>query len=97
MQPPYDRVVHHVQILNGTLLHSVLDCSVLGVNSYHHQAVRSIGSGVEICAVSEDGLIEGIELTEYSFALGVQWHPEMRSDTASGKIISELVCVAMGV
>ena len=96
MQPPYDRVIHHVQILHGTLLHLVLGCSVLGVNSYHHQAVRTIGAGVEICAVSEDGLIEGIALKEYSFAFGVQWHPEMRSDAASGKLFSELICVAMG-
>ena len=97
MQPPYDRVVHHVQILNGTLLHSVLGCSVLGVNSYHHQAIRTIGASVEICAVSEDGLIEGLSLGGYNFALGVQWHPEMRNDAASRRIFSELVCASMGV
>ncbi len=29
-----------------------------------------------MCARAEDGVIEGIELPERRFALGVQWHPE---------------------
>ena len=32
-------------------------------------------------AFSEDGVIEGIELKNYPFCMGVQWHPELMLDT----------------
>jgi len=47
------------------------------VNSSHHQAVDSLGKGLRVeswCA--EDDVIEQIRLTNYPFALGVQYHPE---------------------
>jgi putative glutamine amidotransferase len=47
------------------------------VNSSHHQAVDALGKGLEVeswCA--EDDVIEQIRLRNYSFALGVQYHPE---------------------
>ncbi|MCR4644064.1 MAG: gamma-glutamyl-gamma-aminobutyrate hydrolase family protein [Oscillospiraceae bacterium] len=91
MVPPYDRAVHTVQIRKDTPLHTILGCESLSVNSYHHQAVRTLGAGIQVCAVSEDGLVEGISLTEHRFALGVQWHPELRSDAASERIFTALI------
>ena len=47
------------------------------VNSSHHQAVDLLGEGFEVeswCA--DDDIIEQIRLRKYSFALGVQYHPE---------------------
>ena len=47
------------------------------VNSSHHQAVDSLGIGLEVeswCAA--DDIIEQIRLRNYPFALGVQYHPE---------------------
>ena len=47
------------------------------VNSSHHQAVDSLGQGLEVeswCAA--DDIIEQIRLRNYPFALGVQYHPE---------------------
>ena len=46
------------------------------VNSYHHQAVQELGRGVKPVAWAPDGLIEGIELPDRPFALGVQGHAE---------------------
>jgi putative glutamine amidotransferase len=46
------------------------------VNSYHHQAARRLGRGVKPVAWADDGVIEGIELTDRDFAVGVQWHAE---------------------
>ena len=60
MSPPYDRTVHQVSIIPDTMLHQILGCTELNVNSYHHQAIRKLGSGLQAAAVSEDGLIEGI-------------------------------------
>ena len=47
------------------------------VNSSHHQAVDLLGKGLQVeswCA--DDDVIEQIRLTNYPFALGVQYHPE---------------------
>ena len=33
-----------------------------------------------VCAVSEDGLIEGIYIPGDQYVLGVQWHPELMID-----------------
>lgn len=47
------------------------------VNSMHHQAVKTLGRGLRTVGLSEDGLIEAIEGTDYPFLFAVQWHPEM--------------------
>ena len=46
------------------------------VNSYHHQVVNRVARGLDVTALSEDGLIEGLESATHPFLLGVQWHPE---------------------
>jgi putative glutamine amidotransferase len=46
------------------------------VNSYHHQAARRLGRGVTPVAWAADGVVEGIELADREFAVGVQWHAE---------------------
>jgi putative glutamine amidotransferase len=44
-------------------------------------------------ASAEDGIIEGIELPQKRFVLGVQWHPEelFSSDPAMLKLFKEFV------
>jgi putative glutamine amidotransferase len=47
------------------------------VNSSHHQAVDSLGKGLQAeswCV--RDDIIEQIRLRNYPFAIGVQYHPE---------------------
>jgi len=50
------------------------------VVSVHHQAVKRLGEGLSVEAVSpEDALIEAIRLdSPRQFALGLQWHPEIQ-------------------
>ena len=73
---PRDTLVHSVSVRPGTLLHRILGKDSVPVNSFHHQAVSEPGKGLEISAMSEDGIIEALEYPEYRFVLGVQWHPE---------------------
>lgn len=68
--------VHGVSLKEGSWLANVLGTTQTGVNTMHHQAVKEAAPGFTVTAVSEDGLIEGIEQTEGSFCVGVQWHPE---------------------
>ena len=49
----------------------------VGVNSLHHQALDAIGRALRVVAYSDDDLVEGVEVEDCSFALGVQWHPEL--------------------
>jgi len=69
--------VHQVRILPRTRLREILERETIDVNSFHHQAVRGLGQGLVVSAMStEDGVIEGIELPGRRMAVGVQWHPE---------------------
>ena len=50
------------------------------VNSSHHQAIDRLAEGWKVEAWCEsDDIIEQMRLTNYPFALAVQYHPE-RSD-----------------
>lgn len=69
---------------------------VIGVNSYHHQAVREVAPELEVMAVSEDGIVEGVWRPESRFLWGIQWHPELlhRVDARSRAIFSAFVTAA---
>ncbi len=71
-----DRRVHGVALQPGTRLRAILGQDQVQVNSFHHQAIDRLGDGLRVSALAPDGLIEGVELPERRFALGVQWHPE---------------------
>lgn len=48
------------------------------VNSYHHQAIKNLGSELKAVGWStDDNLIEAVVHKDNDFVLGVQWHPEM--------------------
>ncbi len=79
---------HKVALAPGSLLAGLLGESEIVVNSFHHQACRAVGDGLEVCATSgEDGLIEALEDPDQAFCLGVQWHPEL--DPERGAVVFE--------
>jgi putative glutamine amidotransferase len=63
----------------GSKLHSLVGESVTGA-VYHHQAIDQLGKGLRLSATSPDGIVQGVELENYPFALAVQWHPEQTLD-----------------
>ena len=83
LHPERHPAAHQVKILPGTRLASVLGTENLSVNSHHHQAVKRIAPGFRVTAVSPDGVIEGIESTDYP-AFCVQFHPEAIVARAKG-------------
>ena len=93
MTPPYDRAVHEVNIRKDSLLYSILGKEKIGVNSYHHQAIKDLSPEFANSAISEDGIVEGIEMPSKRFIVGVQWHPELTylCDENSQKIIKAFV------
>lgn len=73
---PRDHLAHIVDIDPKSQLAQVLEKSGVKVNSLHHQAVRRVSSDLLVTARAPDGIIEGLELPEHPFGIGVQWHPE---------------------
>lgn len=67
---------HTVQVDSGSRLFGIVKQESLAVNSFHHQAVRAVAPGMQICAQAPDGVIEAVEDKAHPFFLGVQWHPE---------------------
>lgn len=86
-----DVTAHTVEIFNGTRLFNILGEKVI-TNSFHHQAIKDLASGLKVSARAKDGIIEGIE-AEKGFVIGVQWHPEMlaKKYTEMLKLFKELV------
>lgn len=70
-----DMAGHTVETLKNSRLNSILGDSIK-TNSFHHQAVKNVAPSFVASAWSKDGVIEGIELQEELFVVGVQWHPE---------------------
>lgn len=70
------RRAHDVDVLPGTRLGALLRRDSVAVNSFHHQAVASVGDGLAVSARSRDGIVEGIEMPGRRFVVAVQWHPE---------------------
>lgn len=73
---PRWHATHKIFIEKNTLLAGIFGSDTAKVNSFHHQAVRGPAPGFRVCALSSDGVIEGIEHIHHRFVLGVQWHPE---------------------
>jgi putative glutamine amidotransferase len=92
---PRDEPGHSISVAPGTLLAKIVGSSEMHVNSSHHQAVLSPGSGI-INARAPDGVIEGIEDPRYRFCLGVQWHPEYFIDPGDRRIFSALIAACAG-
>ncbi|WP_129583514.1 gamma-glutamyl-gamma-aminobutyrate hydrolase family protein [Alicyclobacillus tolerans] len=62
------------------------------VNSYHHQAIHRLASGLRPIAWDEEGLVEAFVSLDGNI-LAVQWHPENTApdDTVSRRIFEWLV------
>ncbi len=74
----YDKCFHEMRILAGSWLSRIYPgLEVTRVNTIHHQAVKQLGEGLVVEAMSEpDGIVEAVRWEGHSFVVGVQWHPE---------------------
>ncbi len=87
-----EKIFHHVDILEGTLLSRIMGASRIRVRSAHHQSVKNPGRGLHLSAVAHDGVIEALEPRSKSFLLAVQWHPEKTiNDRYTNKLFEAFV------
>lgn len=84
---------HRIEIIENSLLKSILKNSSILTNSYHHQSVDQLAPGFKVTATSLDGVVEAIEKEGEPFVLGVEWHPEVMisSDQSMQDIFDYLV------
>lgn len=73
-QQPDVKYVHE-NILFPSQLRDILKKDKIRVNSRHRYHVKAKDCFTVSC-LSEDNLVEGIEIPNKKFMLGVQWHPE---------------------
>ncbi|WP_431813960.1 gamma-glutamyl-gamma-aminobutyrate hydrolase family protein [Kocuria sp. cx-455] len=65
-----------IALIPGSKVHEIYGRERLVVRSGHHQAVAELGEGLRAIAVADDGVVEGTELVDKTWIVGVQWHPE---------------------
>ena len=88
---PRNEAGHSVTIQENTKLHSIISKQNIMVNSAHHQAIKVPGKGLIVNAISNDGVIEGIEDPTKKFCIGVQWHPEFFIQDSDNKLLNAFI------
>ena len=90
---PRNQTSHTVNIKKNTFLSTIIKKKI-NVNSAHHQAVKRVGSGLNVNAVASDGIIEGIEDKRLNFCVGLQWHPEFLIEESDKQVYKKFLEVA---
>lgn len=87
----HDKYKHKNNIVDNTILKSIINESIIPVNSYHIHKVEYDMDNVVINAISEDNIIEGVEYPNKKFIIGVQWHPEYLGDIYSNRLFDKFI------
>ena len=84
---------HPVRVEPRSRLATAMGATEAVISSHHHQAVDELGDGLDAVAWAADGTLEGIELTDDTWVVGVQWHPEdtAAEDATQQRLFDELV------
>ena len=67
---------HSVNVISDTPLAALVGKEKMVANSFHHQAIKTLGNGLCPMAKADDGIIEAVYYTGDTFIRGYQWHPE---------------------
>jgi putative glutamine amidotransferase len=69
--------VHPVNIQKDSRFYKIFGEETILVNSFHHQAIKTLADNFVATGFSPDGIIEAIEYKGKEFIIGAQWHPEL--------------------
>jgi putative glutamine amidotransferase len=72
---------HEVHLADGSRIAGWLGART-DVATYHHQAVDRLPEAVEANGWADDGTVEAFEVCAATWAIGVQWHPEVHDGLA---------------
>jgi putative glutamine amidotransferase len=89
---PRSWVAHQVRLTPGSQVMSCAGVERMTVNSFHGQVVDRLAPGLVATAVAPDGVVEAVEVPGSRFALGIQWHPELKpGDPGSLRVFERLL------
>ena len=72
---------HDVRIIVDTPLYEMMKTEQIKANSFHHQAIKTLGKGLEVMALADDGIVEAFYSTGEQYLRAYQWHPERLYET----------------
>jgi putative glutamine amidotransferase len=81
---------HIVEFKPDSKLAKILDRTSETEPTSHHQCVDKLGENLKPIASTADGVVEGVEMTDRDFGIGVQFHPERAFDK-NEKLFKEFV------
>lgn len=93
---PRNYLAHPVTVDAGSCLAQILAGEEFEVNSLHHQGLDRVPPVLRVVAHAPDSLIEGVELPDHPFGIGVQWHPEWLQEHAPQRLLFEALVKAAG-
>lgn len=93
MERPFERIIHDCVLIPDSPLAKLAGRETIGVNSFHHQAVKDVAPGLSVMAKAKDGIVEAVWEPQAKFLWAVQWHPEMLwpVEDASAKIFEAFI------
>lgn len=91
---PAHEASHKVEVVADAALMSTFGRSTVGVNSYHHQGLKDLGTGLRVTATCGT-VIEAVEADDARL-VAVQWHPEQMAatDPQQAALFAALVAAA---
>jgi len=80
-------IAHRLAARDGTKLAAISGTDDMLVNSRHHQAVTPdrLAPGLR-ASVMHDGLVEAFESPTHRWVVGVQWHPERKTEVGKAAV-----------
>ncbi len=72
--------LHEVEAAAESRVGRALGTTRPACSCHHHQSINRLGTGLQVTARTDDGVIEAVELDGPAWVIAVQWHPE---DTAA--------------
>jgi putative glutamine amidotransferase len=94
---PPEGVLHGVELMTDSRIHSLMGERAIKGASYHHQAIDRLADGLLATGHSDDGIIEVVEHDD-DWLVGVQWHPEdtAEHDRAQQSLFNNFVAWSAG-
>lgn len=78
---------HPILVERDTPLSHLVGKGIMTGNSFHHQAIKTLASGLKVMAKSHDGMIEGVYAPHKKYLYAYQWHPERLYSFDDNKIL----------
>ncbi len=87
---------HGIEIIENTPLFSLIGKACMCGNSFHHQAIKTLGRGLSVMARAADGIVEAVYATDRPYLRAYQWHPERlcRIDGDNRKLFDDFIHTA---